>query len=74
MNINNLIAQLGSSTNPMAMMMSMLNPQQKQLANQFQNKTSNEQAQAIADYCNKNNISKEQLQNIVNMVGSNKRS
>ena len=34
----------------------------------FQNKNSNEQAQQIAEYCNKNNISKEQLQSIVNMI------
>ena len=50
------------------MMMSLLNPNQKQMVNQFQNKNNQEQAQAIADYCNKNNISKEQLQNIINMI------
>ena len=44
----------------------MLNPNQKQALNLFQNKNDNEKAQAIADYCNKNNISKEQLQNIIN--------
>ena len=48
--------------------MGMLNPNQKQLVNLFQNKNNTEQAQAIADYCNKNNISKEQLQNIINML------
>jgi hypothetical protein len=47
-------------------MMGMLNPSQKQVLNVFQNKPDNEKAQAIADYCNKNNISKEQLQNIIN--------
>ena len=36
------------------------------MVNMFQNKPDNEKAQAIADYCNKNNISKEQLQNIIN--------
>ena len=45
--------------------MGMLNPNQKQFVSQFQNKTSEEQAQAIADYCNQNNISKEQLENIL---------
>lgn len=45
--------------------MSMLNPNQKQMAQQFQNKTSEEQAQAIADYCNQNNITKEQLKTII---------
>ena len=66
MNIQNLFNQLGSATNPMQMMMNMLNPNQKQALNLFQNKNDNEKAQAIADYCNKNNISKEQLQNIIN--------
>ena len=47
-------------------MMSMLNPSQKQVVEQFQSKNDNEKAQAIADYCNKNNISKEQLQEIIN--------
>ena len=60
------MAQLGNATNPMTMLMGMLNPNQKQIVSQFQNKTDNEKAQAIADYCNKNNISKEQLQNIIN--------
>ena len=68
MNINNLLAQLGSSSNPMNLLMSMLNPNQKQMANQFQNKTNQEQAQMIADYCNQNNISKEQLQSIMSML------
>lgn len=45
--------------------MSMLNPQQKQMANSFMGKTSEEKAQCIADYCNKNNISKEQLQGLI---------
>ena len=67
MNIQNLMSQLGNATNPLQMMMSMLNPNQKQMASQFQNKTTQEQAEAIADYCNKNNISKEQFANIVNM-------
>ena len=68
MNIANLMSQLGKSSNPMSMMMGMLNPNQKQMVNQFQGKPSNEQAQAIADYCNKNNISKEQLQEIINKL------
>lgn len=48
------------------MMMGILNPKQKQMLNMFQSKPDNEKAQAIADYCNKNNITKEQLQNIIN--------
>lgn len=52
----------------MQMMMGMLNPQQKQALNQFQGQSAEQQAQKIADYCNKNGISKEQLSNIVNMM------
>lgn len=48
--------------------MNMLNPNQKQMLNTFQNKNDNEKAQAIADYCNQNNISKEQLQTLINKI------
>lgn len=68
MNIQNLIAQLGNASNPMTMLMGMLSPNQKQLVNQFQNKSGNDQAQAIADYCNQNGITKEKLQQIINMI------
>ena len=68
MNLQNLLSQLGNATNPMQMMMGMLNPNQKELLNTFQAKNNNEKAQQIAEYCNKNNISKEQLQSIVNMI------
>ena len=67
MNIQSLMSQLQGATNPMALMMSMLNPNQKQIANQFQSKSREEQCQAIADFCNQNNISKEKLQEIVTM-------
>ena len=50
------------------MLMSMLNPNQKQIVNQFQNKNNTEQAQAIADYCNKNGIDKAKLQEIMAML------
>ena len=49
------------------MMMSMLNPNQKQMANIFQSKSQQEQAEQIAKMCNEKGISKEQLQNIINM-------
>ena len=68
MNIQNLLSQLNNSTNPMQMLMGLLNPSQKQQVNQFQGKSGTDQAQAIADYCNKNGISKEQLQNIIGMI------
>ena len=46
----------------------MLNQNQKQVVNQFQNKPDNEKAQAIADYCNQNGIDKAKLQEIINML------
>ena len=58
MNIQNLLAQMKNASNPMTMLTGMLNPNQKQVVNQFQNKTGTDQAQAIADYCNQNGISK----------------
>ena len=69
MNIQNLLAQLGNSTNPMSMMMNMLNPQQKQMANLFQNKSKEEQAEEIAKKCNELGITKEQLQGIISSFG-----
>lgn len=71
MNLQNLMSQLGNATNPMALMMSMLNPNQKQVVNQFQNKSKEEQCQAIADYCNKNGIDKAKLQQIISMFNNN---
>ena len=66
MNLANLMSQLGNSSNPMALMMSMLNPNQKQTANQFQSKSKEQQAEEIAKLCNEKGITKEQLQNIIN--------
>lgn len=68
MNMQNLLGQIMSSNNPMQMMMTALNPQQKQAVSQFQNQSSQEQAQKIAEYCNKNGISKNQLANIIGMM------
>jgi hypothetical protein len=45
----------------------MLNPSQKQVANNFQNKSEQEQAEEIAKICNEKGITKEQFQQIVNM-------
>ena len=66
MNIQNLVNQLSMSSNPMALLMSMLNPTQKQMASQFQNKDKQQQAEEIAKLCNEKGITKEQLQNIIN--------
>ena len=71
MNTQNLMNQLKMSSNPMALMMSMLNPTQKQQASQFQSKSNIEQCQQIADYCNQNGITKEKLQDIINMLNKN---
>ena len=68
MNMNNLISQLGASSNPVQMMMSMLNSNQKQMVSLFQNKSNQEQAEAIAKMCNEKGITKEQLANIINML------
>ena len=68
MNLQNLLSQLGSATNPMTMLMSMLNPNQKQIVNQFQKKTDSEKAQQIADFCNQNGIDKAKLQEIMAMM------
>jgi len=43
----------------------MLNPNQKQVVNLFQNKTNQEQAEEIAKMCNEKGITKEQLQSIM---------
>ena len=44
----------------------MLNPNQKQVVNQFQNKSKEEQAQEIASICNSKGISKSDLIKIMN--------
>ena len=44
----------------------MLNPNQKQLASQFQNKSKEQQAEEIARVCNEKGITKEQLTEIIN--------
>ena len=48
--------------------MSMLNPNQKQIVNQFQSETTEQQAQEIANFCNQNGITKEQLGNFMNIL------
>ena len=49
------------------MMMGMLSPNQRQIASQFRNKTSQEQAEMIANKCNELGISKEQLEEMMKM-------
>ena len=66
MNIQNLMSQLKGATNPTAMLMGLLNPNQKQQVNQMQNLSREQQAEKIAEVCNANGITKEQLQAIIN--------
>ena len=67
MDLQVLLNQLGNANNPMAMMMGLLNPQQKQMANIFQKKNKEEQYEEIAKKCNELGISKEQLQGLIGM-------
>lgn len=66
MNLQNLMSQLTTASNPMSLMMSMLSPSQQQLTNQFKNKPTQQQAEEIAKLCNEKGITKEQLQQIIN--------
>lgn len=52
----------------MQSLMEMLNPQQKQILNNFQGKTDDEKATYIANWCNQNGISKAQLSEIINKL------
>jgi hypothetical protein len=49
----------------MQMLMGLLTPEQKQSVNFFQTQPREEQAKRIAEYCNKNGITKEQLKTIL---------
>ena len=66
MNIQNILNQLKTSTNPLQMTMNSLNQNQTQMTNQFKNKTKEEQAKLIADLCNEKGITKEELNKIIN--------
>ena len=47
--------------------MSIANPQQKELLSNMNGKNKEEKAQKIADYCNENGITKEQLSNLMKL-------
>ena len=68
LNIQNLLGQMMSSTNPMQMMMNLLNPQQKQAVNQFKNQSNQEQAEKIAKLANEKGLTKQDLANIINAL------
>ena len=63
MNVQNIISQLSMSNNPIQMIMGMLpNQNQKTIFSNLANsRTNEERAQKIADLCNQNGITKEQL-------------
>ena len=65
MNIQNLLNQLQTSTNPLQMMMSVLNPNQQQAINLFKTKPNQQQAEEIAKKCNELGLSKDDLAKIV---------
>ena len=66
-NIMNILSQFKIAPDKKTFVMSMLNPQQKKLVNSLQGKNKDEQNQMLANYCNQNGISKEQLENIAKM-------
>lgn len=68
MDLRNFIGQLKASSNPMSMVLGML-PNQNLRASFSSLMNSNndeERAQKIADWCNQNGITKQQLQQMVN--------
>ena len=67
MNLQSIMSQLQGATNPLQMMMSTLNPNQKQSLDLFKNKPNQEQAEEIARICNEKGISKADLEQIVQL-------
>ena len=55
-----------NATNPMQMLMGMLNPQQKNALDMFRNQSDEKQAEEIAKLCNQKGISKSELSQIIN--------
>lgn len=52
----------------MTAMLGMMNPQQKQIANNLKGMNKEQQCNAIAEACNKNGISKEQLESLLKTI------
>lgn len=68
MNIQNLFNQLKMASNPQQMLMSMMNPQQKQMFQNLKSKgITEEEAEKIAKVCNEKGITKEQFQTMCNL-------
>ena len=68
MSLQNIMNQLSKSENPMAMVMNMLPNQNLKatFSNLMASNTDEEKAQKIADLCNQNGITKQQLVNALN--------
>lgn len=62
----NLLQQLMKSGNPQQMLLNMMNPQQKIMAQQFLNNPNREQA--LKDLMKQHNVSEQQVESIKNMV------
>ena len=65
MNLN-FLQQIIKSNNPQQMIMNMLTPQQKVLAQAFLNNPNREQA--LQDLMKQNNVSQEQVNNLINSI------
>ena len=70
MNFQSIMSQLQGASNPLQLLMSTLNPSQKQNLDAFKNKPSQEQAEEIARICNEKGISKAELEQIVQLFKS----
>ena len=62
------MSQLQGSTNPLQMMMSVLNSNQKQALDLFKSKPNEAQAEEIARKCNELGISKNDLEQIIQIL------
>ena len=67
MNLQTIANQLQGATNPLQMMMSVLNPNQKQMLEMFKTKPSQQQAEEIARKCNELGMSKADLEELVQL-------
>lgn len=71
-NLQSLMSQVMMSNQPVQALLGMLNPQQKQIFSQIQNRPNSEQAEIIAKMCNEKGITKDQLAQMVNYFSGNK--
>ena len=66
MNLQNLLAQIINSQNPMQMILNTMTPSQQQMAKNFLNKPNRQQA--LQELMKENNISQEQVENFKKMI------